>query len=188
MKGSRPCGPEPRGSFSRTGLPLGSRRRSGKKHARAPVPKSRNYVRDFTRDFPRISHSLQSDPFPVEHTESERDQFDNFTSEFLLSFIYSPCIFCKIVEFFSQRGSHFQFQCSLSQIGVSPSPQLPGTGDLTSSTKACPIYLKNVCGIFLLSLHSHIAALVKLDYLSPNHFKFLTGVLVSCLSPLPKQN
>lgn len=63
MKGSWPCGPEPRASFSRTGLPLGSRRRSGKRDARAPVPKSGNYVRDFTRDFPRISHSLQPDPF-----------------------------------------------------------------------------------------------------------------------------
>lgn len=85
--------------------------------------------------------------------------------------------------FFSQRGSHFQFQCSLSQIGVSPSPQLPGTKGLTSSTKACPIYLKKVCRIFLLSLHSHIAALVKLDYLGPNYFKFPNWC--SCLLPLP---
>lgn len=55
----------------------------------------------------------------------------------------------------------------------------PGTEGFPSSTKACPIYLRNVSGTFPLLCIPILLLLLDFDYLGPNHFKF------PCLLSLP---
>lgn len=60
-----------------------------------------------------------------------------------------------------------------------PQLQLPGTESFPSSTKACPIYLRSVSGIFPLCIPT-LLLLLDFDYPRQNHFNsFLTGFLVS---------
>lgn len=103
-----------------------------------------------------------------------------FSSEFLLAFspLFSPYS-ARYWNFSSNVVPTFSPSVLFLKLKYPQALSWPGAEGFPSSTKACPIYLRNVSGTFPLLCIPILLLLLDFDYLGPNHFKF------PCLLSLP---